>query len=165
MRIGIISDTHDNIWRLADALPHLQTSDAVLHCGDLISPFMIHRLGKGLGEIPVHAVWGNNDGDKRALTQVAGGYSNIHLHGDFVELDLGGLRIAINHYPEIGRALANSGQYDLVCYGHDHTAHQERIGETWLLNPGEVMGMNGNASLMIFDTGTRQVELMTVWQG
>ena len=34
-----------------------------------------------------------------------------------------------------------SGALDLVCYGHDHTQHLERIGDCWLLNPGEILGM------------------------
>ena len=165
MRIGIISDTHDNIWRLEEALARLQDTEVVLHCGDLVSPFMIHRMGKGLGERPVHVVWGNNDGDKRAVTQAASQYPNITLHGDFAELTLDNWRIAINHYPEIGRALAKSGQYDLVCYGHDHTAHQEEIGSTLLLNPGEVMGLNGRATLAIYDTGPRVAEVLEFWTG
>ena len=164
MRIGIISDTHDNIWRLEDALIHLEDAEVVLHCGDLISPFMVHRLGKGLGSRPVHMVWGNNDGDKRMVSKVADTYSNITIHGDFVELELGGLAIAVNHYPEIGQALAHSGRYALVCYGHDHTAFQQEIGETLLLNPGEVMGMNGRATLSVYDTETRQAELIEFWK-
>ena len=165
MKIGIISDTHDNIWRLDEALLHLQKTDAVLHCGDLISPFIIHRLGKNLGEIPVHIVWGNNDGDKKMVSQVAGGYPAINIHGDFVELELDGMRIAMNHYPEIGRALANSAQYDLVCYGHDHTAHREEVGGTLLLNPGEIMGLNGLSTLAIFDTQPRKAETIEIWKG
>ena len=90
MKIGIISDTHDNIWRLDEALSHLQKTDTVLHCGDLISPFIIHRLGENLGEIPVHIVWGNNDGDKRMVSQVTRGYPEINIHGDFAELELDG---------------------------------------------------------------------------
>lgn len=165
MRIGIISDTHDNIWRLEEALSYLQDTDAILHCGDLISPFIVHRLGKGLGNKPVHVVWGNNDGDKRALTQAAGQYGNITLHGDFADLSLDSVRIAINHYPEIGRSLASCEQYDLVCYGHDHTAFKEQIGKTLLINPGEVMGLNGSATLAIYDTGPRRVETFKFWQG
>ena len=54
MRIGILSDSHDNIWKLEKALPYLASTDIVLHCGDLISPFMIVRLGQGLKDVPIH---------------------------------------------------------------------------------------------------------------
>lgn len=158
MRIAIISDTHDNIWKLAEAIPHLQSSAAVIHCGDLCSPFIVKRLQDGLGDIPVHIVWGNNDGDKRLITQIAAKSGSIHLHGDFAELDHGGISIAVTHYPEIARAVAQSSRYHLVCYGHDHTAHQENLGKTLLLNPGEVMGLNGRSSLVVLETAGMQLE-------
>lgn len=163
MKIGIISDTHDNLWRLDEAIQHLAGVGAVLHCGDLISPFMVHRLGKGLPDIPVHMVWGNNDGDKRAVSIAAEGYPGFTIYGEIAELELDDLRIAINHYPEIARGLAKSGVYDLVCYGHDHTAHQETVDSTILLNPGEVMGLKGNASLAILETKTKGIERITFW--
>jgi putative phosphoesterase len=158
MRIAVLSDSHDNIWKLAEAMPHMAAADVVLHCGDLIAPFVIKRLDTGLPDKPVHIVWGNNDGDKRLLSLFAAESGHIQIHGDFAELELDGLKVAINHYPEIGRALARSGEYDLVCYGHDHTAHGERVGKTLLLNPGELMGMHGRSTLAVFDTGTREVE-------
>ena len=157
MRIAIMSDSHDNIWKLAKALPHLEAADAVLHCGDLVAPFMVIRLIKGTCGKPVHVVWGNNDGDKRLLAEVAASAENIHLHGEFAEIELGSLKVAINHYPKIARALAESGRYDLVCYGHDHTAHEEWVGDTLLLNPGEVMGLNGRSTIALYNTTSKQV--------
>jgi putative phosphoesterase len=157
MQIAVMSDTHDNIWKLEEALPHLAQADVVLHCGDLCAPFVVKQIGDASGEIPVHIVWGNNDGDPFTISKVAQRYANIHLHGALAELDLGQARVAINHYPEIARGLALSGLYDLVCYGHDHTAHEERLGGCLLLNPGEVMGMNGRSSLALVDGETWQV--------
>lgn len=157
MRIAIISDTHDNIWKLDEALSYLQSVDAVLHCGDVISPFMIVKLGENLPDIPVHLVWGNNDGDKRLLTNKALEAGNVFIRGDFADLELGGIKIAINHYPEICRALAESNRYDLVCYGHNHTAHEEYLGNTLLLNPGELMGLNGSSTFCIFNTENREL--------
>jgi len=162
MRIAIISDTHDNIWKLEKAMPHLASSDVLLHCGDICSPFVIRQLGEGLKGVPAHVVWGNNDGDKRLLADRADEAGNITMHGDFAELEFGGLKVAVNHYPEIGRALAGSGHYGLVCYGHDHTAYEERVGETLLLNPGELLGMKGRSTLAIYDTKKGEVEWVEV---
>ncbi len=92
MKIAIVSDSHDNIWKLAAAMPHLAEADAVIHCGDLVAPFMIIRLIKGTDGKPVHLVWGNNDGDKGLIAEVASQAENITLHGDFAHLELGGLR-------------------------------------------------------------------------
>lgn len=159
MQIAVLSDTHDNVWKLDQAAPHLKQAQAVLHCGDLCAPFVIHRLGGIAGDIPVHVVWGNNDGDPFTIAKVAQEYPNIHLHGALAELELGGVKVAVNHYPEIARRLAQSGAYDLVCYGHDHTAHDERQGECLLLNPGEVMGLNGRSTLALVESET----LTTTW--
>jgi putative phosphoesterase len=157
VKIAVLSDSHDNIAKLDDALPTLCSADAVIHCGDLCSPFMIHRLGSGVGEIPVHIVWGNNEGDPWAIAKAADEYPHVILHGALAELDLGGLRVAVNHYPRIARGLAKSGDYDLVCYGHDHTAHEEWIDECLLLNPGELMGLKGRSTLAVVDTVDRKV--------
>lgn len=160
MKIAVLSDTHDNIWKLADAMPALAQADAVIHCGDFCSPFVIVHLGQGLAGKPVHGVWGNNDGDHRMLLLKAQEAGNITIHGELAELELDGIRIAVNHYPQIARGLAASGKYDLVCYGHDHTAHFSQVGETTLLNPGEIMGLMGARSFAFFDTQTRQVEFI-----
>jgi putative phosphoesterase len=157
MILGILSDSHDNIWKLAEAMPHLQSTDAVIHCGDLCAPFIAKRLGEGLGDIPVHIVWGNNDGDPLSISRVAARYTNLQLHGQLAKFELEGLRIAVNHYPEIASGLAVSGNFDLVCYGHDHTAYEGRHGDCFLLNPGELMGMNGRSTLAIFDCGSGDV--------
>jgi putative phosphoesterase len=145
MQLTVISDTHDNIWKLDEALPTLRSADAVIHCGDLCSPFMIHRLGRGV-ERPVHIVWGNNEGDRVTISRAVEEYPHLTLHGDLAELELGGLRVAVNHYPQIASRLAGTGEFDLVCYGHDHSAHEEWIGECLLLNPGELMGLKGRSS-------------------
>jgi putative phosphoesterase len=162
MKIAVLSDSHDNIWKLAAAMPHLAAADVVIHCGDLIAPFMILRLIKGTGSKPVHIVWGNNDGDKGLIAQVAAKAENIQLHGDFAHLELGGLKIAANHYPKIARTLAEAGCYDVVCYGHDHTAHVEWVGETLLLNPGELMGLQGRSTIALLETETREVEFVEI---
>ena len=160
MRLGIISDTHDNIWKLAEANVHLQNVDTVIHCGDLCAPFMVKRMGEAIGDIPIHIVWGNNDGDLLRIARVAAGFPTIELHGEFAKLNLDGFMVGINHYPEIATEMAQSGNFDLVCYGHDHTAHESLVGDCVLLNPGEVMGMNGRSTIAIFDTQTRQVNFI-----
>jgi uncharacterized protein len=89
-------------------------------------------------------------------------YPEIRLHGAFAELQIDGLRIAVNHYPEIARPLAASGLYELICYGHDHTAHQSRAGKCTLLNPGELMGLQGKATFAWFDTQSREAKFVEV---
>lgn len=157
MRIAVLSDSHDHLQPLASALEQMGTAEAVIHCGDLVAPFVVKRMAAALQDVPVHIVWGNNDGDHQLVGRIAQQHPNLHLHGLVARLELGGWRVAVVHYPDLGRDMALSGQYDLVCYGHDHTAHQERIGDCWLLNPGELMGMNGRSSFAWVDTDKDEI--------
>ena len=162
-KIAIISDSHDNIWSLDRALEQVRASgaDVLLHCGDLVAPFIIDRLANGFpGEI--HIVFGNNDGDGRLLQMLASNQPRVHLHGVYTELEAGGRRVAMIHYPEPARRIAQSGQFDLVCYGHDHTKHAEQIDDAWLINPGEIMGMRGQATWGLYDCDAHTFEHVVV---
>ncbi len=102
MKIAVLSDSHDNIWKLAQAMPHLASADAIIHCGDLCSPFMIaRRLGEGAGHKPLHVVWGNNDGDRLLIARNARPFPEITLHGEIRPVRIG--RAARRREPLSGR--------------------------------------------------------------
>ena len=162
MKIAIMSDTHDNIPKLEKALDLSSEADVIIHCGDLCSPFMIDRLGRLSNDKPVHVVWGNNEGDIRLFCRLADGHSHITLHGQLAEIEVDGVRVGVNHYPEIAKPLAKSGQYDLVCYGHDHTAHSSKVGDCTLMNPGELLGSKGQTTMAFFDTESHEVQFVDV---
>lgn len=144
MKIAILSDIHDNVWNLKKALDmnSLQETDAMLFCGDLCAPFIIKLLGQGYLK-PIHLVLGNNDGDVAAIIANANNFSNIHIHGEYYRGEFDDKTIAMNHYPDKARKLAEQGSYDVVCYGHNHTLAQEYLGNTLLINPGTIMGFHG----------------------
>jgi hypothetical protein len=123
---------------------------------------MVKRLGEGLPGKPVHIVWGNNDGDPFLISKVADSFPEIQIHGQLAQLELEGVRIGVNHYPVIARDLARSGSYDLVCYGHDHTAHESKVGDCLLMNPGELMGMKGKSTLAIVDLPGKEIHWITL---
>lgn len=162
-KIAIVSDSHDQIANLTRALEAAQAigAEVLLHCGDLCAPFMLNLLGERFAG-PVHVVFGNNDGDGRLLQSIASKHSQITLHGIYAELEVATRRIAVIHYPEPARRIAQSGQFDLVCYGHDHAKLLEMVGKGWLLNPGELLGLKGTASWAIYDTETSvaRIELL-----
>ncbi len=164
MIIAVLSDIHDNIWNLADALAQVQAAGAqeLIFCGDFCAPFTLSQIGEGFAG-PVHAVLGNNDGDPRLLQLNAQAAGNVTLYGQYAELPLDGRLVAVNHYPEIARRLAESGQFDLVCYGHNHLAAVEQVGRGLLANPGEIMGRFGAPSFGLYDTvsGRFDVRLVT----
>jgi hypothetical protein len=139
MRIAILSDIHDNVWKLAAALEAVRDADVLLCCGDLCSPFIVHQLGRGFPR-SIHIVFGNNDGDLYRITANARHYANIRLHGELFRGEFEGRRFAMNHYDGIALTLAASGEFDVVCYGHNHVFDIARIGATLAINPGAIMG-------------------------
>jgi uncharacterized protein len=159
-KIAIITDSHDQIPALERSLALANAAGAValLHCGDLCAPFMLNLMGERFRG-PIHVVFGNNDGDGRLLQTIAARHPHITLHGIYAELTIEGRQIAMIHYPEPARRIAQAEQLDLVCYGHDHTQHLEQVGRTWLLNSGEVMGMRGSPTWALYDTQLHEVEI------
>lgn len=157
MKIAILSDIHDNVWSLEDALQEIEEVDALIGCGDYCSPFVIGQLAGGFSG-PIHLVMGNNDGDLFRIMRVAAQYDQVHFHGELFEAELGGKFIAANHYANIARSLSQSGRYDVVCYGHNHSYQVERVGKTLSVNPGPVMGydpvskQNVPSTYVIYDT-------------
>ena len=158
MRIAVLSDIHDNIWNLESALVQLEGADVLLCCGDLCAPFSLKQIQDSFPG-PVHVVLGNNDGDPLLLAQIATQREKVHLHQPLVELELNGRKIAVAHYPQIGRALAASGQYAAVFSGHTHRPRTQQLGGTLWVNPGEVMGRFGEPSFGLYDTVTGQLEI------
>ncbi len=154
-RIAILSDSHDAIANLELALDQVRASGAavLLHCGDLCAPFMLDRLAHGFAG-PIHVIFGNNDGDGRLLHTIASNHAHVTLYGIYAELTVANRQIALIHYPEPARRIAQSGELNLVCYGHDHQRHHEQIGACHLVNPGEIMGMYGAPSWGLYECDT-----------
>jgi putative phosphoesterase len=148
MKICIVSDSHDRSPPLVAAIAEAQTAGAkaVIHCGDLIGVNTL-RASLKLG-IPIHAVHGNNIGDVAAMYRMMEKTGGLFTYyGQEAMLSLGGREIFVTHMPHHGLAFACTGDYELVCHGHSHTAHvgtQANIkgGQTWLVNPGSVAGID-----------------------
>lgn len=152
-KIAIFSDSHDQIQNLESALQaaHTAGAEALLHCGDLCAPFMLARMAQKFSG-PIHVVFGNNDGDGRLLQTIAAQYPHVKLYGIYTEVTIANRTIGLIHYPEPAQRIAQSGQLDLVCYGHNHQKKHEQIGRCHLVNPGELLGMYGAPTWGLYDT-------------
>ena len=161
MLIGIMSDSHDNIWNLAKALQKMKIRgvDAILHCGDLASPFIVEHLDSE--NVPVHIVFGNV-ADRYLTEKMVEKARNVTLHGDMAELKMDNKKIAMVHDPEFGKALAKTKRYDIVFYGHTHIFKQEKVGKTLLVNPGEIMGRKAVPTFAIYNTENDTVEFIEI---
>lgn len=160
MIFGVLSDIHDNLTRLETALKRFSDAkaEALVFCGDFCSPFAAKVLAES--GLSVHAVFGNNDGDRFHIQKVCSGYSNMRFYGEYIgdldsQLELGGLKIGVSHYPFYAKTMIKTGWYDCVFYGHSHKAEKQKFGNALLLNPGEVAGVFGQSSIGIIDTSER----------
>ena len=161
MKIGIISDSHDHLEHIRKSTDIFMQKNVgfVLHLGDFISPNAI----KAFRGIKLVAIFGNNDGDRFRLIKECNA-SGGEIKGDYYEFQQDGLKIACYHgtEPEIRNALVNCGKYDLIITGHTHTYEDRTTGKTRLLNPGTAHGFGDKATIMVFDTVSREAELIMI---
>ena len=161
MNLGIISDTHDDLSSLKNAIKVFNENRVsyVIHAGDYVFPGVVKEFKNLNGKLI--GVLGNNDGEKIGLLknfQEIGG----ELHGEFCQIKLDELKIATYHGTsnKLTEVIIASQKYDLVIYGHTHKKRDEKIQDTLVLNPGcahrEFPNIDGSIetepSVIIFDT-------------
>lgn len=159
MLIGILSDTHDDmslIRRAVDTFNARGVSHAI-HAGDLVSPFT-YELFSTL-HCNMTAIFGNNDGDKILLKQMSKG--NIHPQ-PFI-MTFNEKRIVVVHEPGLVDALADSGHFDLVIYGHTHTPDIRKTNGTLIVNPGKTALLHkGKSTIALFESETMEAEIISL---
>ena len=167
MKIGVISDIHENFHNLLLALQKMKESGVaqILCLGDLMNDGVAKILS--IADTPVFMIWGNNDGDKVMLTKTTlNAGSNLSVSNncyDFLEYD--GRKIFITHYENLAYPMAKSGLYDAVFCGHTHIHKKEREGNCLVVNPGEISAQKtGKATLAIYDTKINDAEIITLQQ-
>ncbi len=137
MRVGIISDTHGQVDFTRQAVRMFESLDVerVLHCGDIGSPEVVELFAPW----PTDFVFGNCDTEQRQLRSAINRAGKV-CHGEFGDLEIEGIRIALlhSHDRRLFSASIGSGRYGTVCYGHTHIAAVERRGDTLLINPGAI---------------------------
>ena len=168
MKICILSDSHDNRALLSGAVAQAAAlgAEAVLHGGDVVSPSTLSVL-EPFG-LPVHVIHGNNAGDLVTLMCMTGRKgTHIRYHGPDMDLELGGRRIFMVHYPHYARGMAALGEWDLVCCGHSHRTLVEKVpnvqgGETVLVDAGTVGGVAAPPTWVFGDLETMDFRVLPV---
>ena len=148
--IGIMSDSHDNLPAIREAVNFFNNANVelVIHAGDMISPFTAREINKLNAEFK--AVFGNNDGERDGLRHF---FKGICYHDDFQELELYGKKIAVIHgtTEDIVTALVKSRNYDIVIRGHTHKL-EVKEGKCMMVNPGETCGyLSGKKTVILLD--------------
>jgi putative phosphoesterase len=163
MLIGLMADTHDNLPMVEKAIKKLNEERVglVLHAGDYVAPFVIPKF-KDL-KAKLIGVFGNNDGDRELLKKRFSEYEGLEIRGNFAEIKVDGLRVALLHGTdeELLKALIESEAFDVLVHGHTHKAEIYRRGKTLVVNPGEVCGyLSSKSTIAFFDTLKREARLV-----
>lgn len=110
------------------AWPYLESSDHILHAGDVCDPALLDELA---ALAPVTVVMGNCDA------------WDIRDRGvpDETEVEIGGIKIAMLHDsgPKEGRRARMRKRFPdarVVVFGHSHLPWNEDDGDLLLFNPG-----------------------------
>ncbi|MCL2144071.1 MAG: metallophosphoesterase [Endomicrobia bacterium] len=158
MLIGVISDTHNDIGSIRNAVDffNLRCADLVLHCGDIFSPFAAKEFA-GL-RCGFKAVFGNNDIEHAELDNIISEFGMI-AQAPF-EFKVSGKLFVMVHKPFNLGTMAASGKYDFILYGHLHRAGIEKRDKTVILNPGEASGQRfGRKTVALIDLLTDHNEI------
>lgn len=167
MKIGIISDSHDNLTNLKVALNYFehQKIKTVIHAGDLCFVDTLKYLLKNFSG-KLFLVEGNGDDEAEKFFALEKQFSNFKYSTNFGELELKNFTIAFVHKPDQLNELAETEKYDLIIYGHTHKPWEKFITtkinskQVQLLNPGTLAGLFAKATFAVYDTTSRQAQLI-----
>ena len=165
MKIGLISDTHDNFKTIEGAVRIFEEKGIgyVIHAGDITTPEAVEAFAG----LKIIGVLGNNDLDKKGLTSA---FEKIggELRGEICEIEEDHLLIGVYHGTDFRKrdALIQSGKYNVVVYGHTHKIDNKIVGNTMVINPGTANGwfFGYKATAAIFDTVTKECDFVDLSQ-
>lgn len=157
MKIGIISDSHDNLPLIRKAVHYLNDEwpvDAVIHAGDYVAPFAVRELANL--RAPFYGVFGNNDGERAGIRKVL-----PQIQQPPLRLELGGRIIVVTH-DRAELAEADTAGADIVVCGHTHNPEVRRNGFL-LVNPGELGAwLTGASTLAVVDLENLDARIVTL---
>jgi uncharacterized protein len=161
MKLGILSDTHNNIANTRRALEIFreQGVERLIHCGDLIRPIMIEEF---IGW-RVSFVYGNCDYERdEQKRNVRAMLQDSTIGEQWIE-KIYGVRLAAMHGDDPRRlsALITSGANDIVFRGHSHERLDARTGRTRVINPGSLGGKKPQSrSICVLDLTTGEAKFI-----
>ena len=159
MRIGIVSDTHDQLRNVAEIVAIFERAGVarVVHTGDITQPKTL-RAFAGLSA-PLVGVYGNNDREREGLALACAETGASFVDGPR-ELAWAGRRILVIHDPK-DLSIARLRECDVLLHGHEHRPTHERREGALVVNPGECAGhMKGLNAVGVLDLATLEFELL-----
>ncbi|HEY1295678.1 MAG TPA: metallophosphoesterase family protein [Chloroflexota bacterium] len=178
MKVGVVSDVHNNIDALAYALDYLRDCDLLLGLGDLVSDYHVDgRILRLARERGLASIAGNHE---KSILLHPGSQIRTSLAAETLEflrelpasreIELDGRRVHVAHGAPwddandyrcqyvlerdrvtLGRVAA-AAEADLVLLGHTHRAMAVRVLDTLVVNPGSCGEARDAAQRLTFAT-------------
>jgi hypothetical protein len=162
MKIGIISDTHNNLGLVRKAIEVFKSKnvDLVVHAGDLTSPKVLELFG----QFKCRFVLGNGDIDVEAINVKSGelGFGGVC---EYCELEADGKKIFVFHGNDVPlfRQIVASGEYHYIIKGHTHFFENYISNSTRVINPGTLYGSE-EYTVAVLDTALDKVEKIRIME-
>ncbi|MCB2202940.1 YfcE family phosphodiesterase [bacterium] len=163
MKIGVLSDTHNNLSNLITALQTFRDRKihTVIHCGDLTDFDLISHFDG------FHLIYltGNMDHANGTIQRRVTMLNDENFAGPVYRGTLDGVSVAATHSHIEGKVmeLVHSGSYEWVFHGHTHQRRDDVIRNVRVVNPGALGGLNrGSRTFCIVDLGHPEVEFIRV---
>jgi len=163
MRIGILSDTHDELTRTQMAIELLRSlgAEAIIHCGDLFSAEIVEACAV----LPCWFVFGNHDCDVvPALRKAAKDHGAVCLGWGGV-IELAGKRVGVVHghlRTDLRRVLAEQPEY--LFSGHVHEPSDAWHDGVRRINPGALFRAE-TFTVALLDLVSGQLQMLQVGAG
>ena len=159
MRLGVLSDSHDDLVNLEIALADYRRRgiSQLIHCGDLISAATA-RLLAGFELIYVD---GNMDRESAEIYRTLRELDPHNIALPTFEGEIAGVSIAVTHGDDPGELarVIRSGIHRFVFAGHTHRRRDETIGSTRVFNPGALGGLQFESrSYSVVDLASGETE-------
>ena len=139
MRIGVVSDTHNNLKNCRRIVELFNEAgvERVIHTGDITQAKTIEVFAHLT--MPMSGVFGNNDQERDTLEPAIAAHQFEFLEPP-MPLEWAGRRIVVVHDP-LELAMVDESEYDVILHGHTHRETIEFDEGRLTFNPGECAGM------------------------
>jgi hypothetical protein len=156
MRIGVMSDSHDDVELIRRAVEIFNNQGValVLHAGDIFSS----RAAQGFHKLrsPFAGICGNYDTEWQELREAFAPWGQVYQ--GYYDFKMEGRRLALMHGLGGLHRLPPTKRFDVIIYGHSHH-FDVREGPPLFLNPGQCSHrVEGEATVAVLDLGTLHVE-------
>ena len=163
MKIGVMSDTHDQLSNLIYVLNTFRENNikTVIHCGDLTNPVMVSHFDG----FHVIYTFGNMDITTGTIRKKFRKMREDNFAGMVFNGLLDGIPVAVTHSHLDGKVveLVRERRFKWIFHGHTHQKRDEVMQGVRIINPGALGGLGRERrTFCIVDLNTENVDFFRI---